>query len=66
MTRRTPGRHDPDVSTDEWAERVDIDHDHYPTRAELADEPPWWPPKDVRADTPLLAALQAGVERGTQ
>lgn len=36
---RTPGLHDPNVSDDEYAERVDADRDYYPTRAELADRP---------------------------
>lgn len=61
---RTPGIHDPNVPDAEWAERVDTDRHHYPTPAELADDPTWPAPKVVRADTPLLAALQAGAERG--
>ena len=63
MTRRRY-TFDADVDNDEWAERVDADRDYYPTPAELADDPTWPAPKVVRADTPLLAALQAGAERG--
>lgn len=62
--RRYRHTHDPDVDNAEYAEIVDAYHDTRPTRAELADDPTWPAPKVVRADTPLLAALQAGAERG--
>lgn len=64
---RTPGLHDPNVPTDEWAERVDTDRHHYPTRAELADRPEFVMPKRVVEPCVdcehVLCALQRAAER---
>ena len=59
---RTPGLHDPNVSDAEYADRVDVDRDHYPTRAEAQEVDEYPAPK--RVDTtgdPLLERLQEHV-----
>ena len=67
MTRRYPGLHDPNVTTAEYADRVDTDRDYYPSRSELADDGTTWstgPLHEPCGDAEcLLCALRESAKR---